>query len=83
MEPVRCSGGRCWCPAWGGAQGVFALMTDPDNFSKDGVLFEFTDADDRDMGNVVAAPQLVRMRVPSATPGQADEYRWFVAVSSG
>ncbi|MBK6746568.1 PilC/PilY family type IV pilus protein [Ottowia sp.] len=68
----------------GGAQGVFALdVTDPDNFSKDGVLFEFTDADDRDMGNVVAAPQLVRMRVPSATPGQADEYRWFVAVSSG
>ncbi|SDM63334.1 type IV pilus assembly protein PilY1 [Oryzisolibacter propanilivorax] len=64
----------------GGAQGIFALdVTDPVNFSKDKVLFEFTDQDDVDMGNVVGAPQLVRMMIP----GSPATYRWFVAVGSG
>ena len=66
----------------GGAQGIFALdVTDPDNFSKSNVLFEFTDQDDVDMGNVVSEPRLVRMMMPNGTA--TPEYRWFVAVSSG
>jgi len=64
----------------GGAQGVFALdVTDPDAFAKSNVLFEFTDQDDPDMGNVLGSPKLVRMKIP----GSPAAYRWFVAVSSG
>ena len=67
----------------GGAQGVFALnVTDPTSFSKDNVLFEFTDRDDPDMGNVVGSPKLVRMKIPGDA-GADPTYRWFVAVSSG
>lgn len=63
----------------GGAQGVFALdVTDPDNFGKSNVLFEFSDADDPDMGNVMGQPKLVRMKLAGTS-----DYRWFVAVSSG
>jgi type IV pilus assembly protein PilY1 len=66
-----------------GAQGVFALnVTDPTSFSKDNVLFEFTDRDDPDMGNVVGSPKLVRMKIPGDA-GADPTYRWFVAVSSG
>ncbi len=65
----------------GGAQGIFALdVTDPTSFSKDKVLFEFTDQDDVDMGNVLGSPKLVRMMIAGTTPAT---YRWFVAVSSG
>jgi Tfp pilus tip-associated adhesin PilY1 len=32
-------------------------VTDPTSFSKDNVLFEFTDRDDPDMGNVVKVSQ--------------------------
>ncbi len=65
----------------GGARGVFALdVTDPDNFSKDNVLFEFTNKNDADMGNVVGAPQLVKMRTAGSIPAT---YKWYVAVTSG
>jgi type IV pilus assembly protein PilY1 len=57
-------------------------VTDPTSFSKDNVLFEFTDRDDPDMGNVVGSPKLVRMKIPGDA-GADPTYRWFVAVSSG
>ena len=67
----------------GGAQGIFALdLTDPDAFDKSKVMFEFTDADDVDMGNVIGQPKLVRIKQAGAA-ATAPQYRWYVAVSSG
>ncbi len=67
----------------GGAQGIFALdVTDPDAFDKSKVMFEFTDADDVDMGNVIGQPKLVRIKQAGAA-ATAPQYRWYVAVSSG
>ena len=65
----------------GGARGIFALdVTNPDSFSKDNVLFEFTNKNDADMGNVVTAPKLVKMRVAGSVPAN---YKWYLAVTSG
>lgn len=48
----------------GGAQGLFALdVTDPEALDADSVLWEFTDADDAMVGNVLTAPQLARIRL--------------------
>ncbi len=45
-----------------GAQGVYALdVTDPENFTKDNVLWEFTDEDDADLGNVFSDVQIRKM----------------------
>jgi len=73
----------------GGAQGVFALdVTNPDTFGNDSegasrALFEFTDQDDPMMGNIVAQPKIVKIKIPPATTGGAPSYKWFVAVGSG
>jgi type IV pilus assembly protein PilY1 len=68
----------------GGAQGVFALdVTDPSNFgSGSGAIFEFTDAHDKDMGNVVSPPVIAKFRVQldEDTPPQT---KYFVVVASG
>lgn len=67
----------------GGANGVFALdVTNPTSFGPSNVLFEFTDANDPDVGSVLTAPTLVKLRVPG-TSGNPDTYKWFVAVGSG
>ncbi len=66
----------------GGGRGVFALdVTDPSSFSASKVLWEFTQADDTDMGQVVGRPQILRMRVSGS--GSTAVYRWFAAVGSG
>lgn len=67
----------------GGAQGVFALdVTNPDQFGKGlGALWEFTDADDVDIGNVVAAPLIAKFKV-KVVKGVAS-YRDFAVVASG
>ncbi|MDA3932912.1 MAG: PilC/PilY family type IV pilus protein [Gammaproteobacteria bacterium] len=45
-----------------GGQGVFALdITNPDTFSAANVLWEFTDADDADLGFSFSDPQIVKM----------------------
>lgn len=60
-----------------GLQGLFALdITDPVRLEKEQVLWEFTDADDVDMGHVTGRPILAPVRVGGAT-------RWFVIVASG
>jgi type IV pilus assembly protein PilY1 len=65
----------------GGAQGVFALdVTSPAAFSASNVLFEFTDQDDADMGNVLSQPKIVKMRMAGST---TPEFKWFLAVGSG
>ncbi|MBC7375824.1 MAG: pilus assembly protein PilY, partial [Burkholderiaceae bacterium] len=66
----------------GGGRGVFALdVTNPATFSTSSVLWEFTQADDADMGYVVGKPQIVKMR--TSAPGATATYRWFAVVASG
>lgn len=72
--------------AGGGGQGVYALdVTDPTAFASgagnDKVLWEFTDRDDVDLGNVVGKPQIlkVNLNAGSATPN----YKYFAVVASG
>jgi type IV pilus assembly protein PilY1 len=66
----------------GGGKGVFALdVTNPSAFDAGKVMWEFTQADDADMGNVVGRPQILKMRT-SAT-GVTATYKWFALVGSG
>lgn len=65
-----------------GGQGVYALdVSNPANFGNDQILWEFTDKDDVDMGNVVGTPQILKVNIAadSATP----DYRYFAVVASG
>ena len=66
----------------GGAQGVFALdITDPARFAQDGALWEFTDRDDRLMGNVRAPPAFARINMGGKQGAPA--YRDFAIVANG
>lgn len=64
----------------GGAQGVFALdVTQPSSFGSGvGALFEFTDADDPDMGNLMGTPLIAKFRIR-----KKGEYKYFIVVPSG
>lgn len=67
----------------GGGQGVFALdVTNPAAFDASKVMWEFSDRDDPDLGNVVGKPQILKFRTSaeSATPAV---YKWFAVVPSG
>ncbi|WP_298431541.1 PilC/PilY family type IV pilus protein [Ottowia sp.] len=67
----------------GGGRGVFALdVTDPTAFGTSKVMWEFTQANDPDMGFVLGKPRIVKMRTsdPSATTAT---YRWFAMVPAG
>ena len=67
----------------GGGQGVFALdVTDPAAFSASKVMWEFTHADDQDMGNVTGRPQILKLRT-SASNATTATYKWFAVVGSG
>lgn len=67
----------------GGGQGVFALdVTNPSGFAADKVLWEFTDQNDPDMGNVVGQARIVKLRT-SAPTATTPTYKWFAAVASG
>ena len=66
-----------------GGPGVFALdVTDPTAFTASKVMWEFTKADDVDMGYVVGRPRILKLRTsaPTTTPAT---YRWFAVVASG
>jgi type IV pilus assembly protein PilY1 len=66
----------------GGAQGLFALdVTDPTAFSPQSVLWEFTDADDPEIGNIIAEPKIVKLNVNGT--GTTPSYKWFVLATSG
>ncbi len=66
-----------------GAQALVALdVTDPANFGAGaGVLWEFSDADDTDLGNVLGAPAIVKFAV-KASDGSVEE-KYFVVAASG
>ena len=67
----------------GGGPGVFALdVTDPTAFSASKVMWEFTKADDADMGYVVGRPRILKLRTSALTTTPAS-YRWFAVVASG
>jgi len=67
----------------GGGQGVFALnVTSPTTFSASDVMWEFTHADDTDMGNVTGRPQILKLRT-NAYNATTPTYKWFAVVASG
>lgn len=67
----------------GGGQGVFALdVSNPDSFTASNVMWEFTDRDDPDLGNVMGKPQVLKLRTNKKTDAIAT-YEWFAVVASG
>lgn len=73
----------------GGAQGIYALdITDPDGkksgaaFNGSNVLWEFTDKDDADMGNVMGTPVIVKL-LSGYDSKKLPVYKWYVAVGNG
>ena len=65
-----------------GGQGVFALdVTNPATFTKDNVLWEFTDRDSPAMGNVIGTPKILKLRTNDA--GGTATYKWYAVVASG
>ncbi|MBX9935877.1 MAG: pilus assembly protein PilY [Burkholderiaceae bacterium] len=63
-----------------GARGVFALdVTNPSAFTANNAMWEFTSADDADMGYVIGQPQILKMR----TSASSATYKWFAVVASG
>lgn len=52
------------------------------SFGPSNVLWEFTDAHDPDMGNVVGTPKIVKIRTNAKSASTAT-YKWFAAVPSG
>lgn len=66
-----------------GGRGVFALdITNPTSFSTSNFIWEFTQADDLDMGYVVSAPKILKFKTGVDARGK-ETYRWFAAVASG
>jgi type IV pilus assembly protein PilY1 len=66
-----------------GGQGVYALdVTDPNAFDASKVMWEFTDRDDADMGNVIGNPQILKLQT-NATTSTAPQYQYFAVVASG
>ena len=67
-----------------GGQGVFALdVTNPSAFDASKVMWEFTHADDPDMGNVTGRPQILKMRTNAYSTTVAPTYKWFAVVGGG
>ena len=71
----------------GGGKGVYALnVTDPTSFSESSVMWEFTEADDPDMGYVLGQARIVKLLYTKADPNDANStnsYRWFALVPAG
>lgn len=66
----------------GGGQGLYALdVTNPETFTKDNVLWEFTERDHSAMGNVIGTPQILKLRTTDA--GSSPSYKWYAVVASG
>ncbi|MGJ7579071.1 pilus assembly protein [Variovorax sp. RHLX14] len=67
-----------------GGQGVFALdVTDPASFDASKVMWEFTDRDDPQMGNVIGRPLVAKVRISAASATGTPAYRSFAIVASG
>jgi type IV pilus assembly protein PilY1 len=68
----------------GGAQGIFVLdVTEPSKFSSgSAAIWEFTDKDDVDMGNLSSPPLVAKFKTGVTTAG-VPVYKYFVVVPSG
>ncbi len=67
----------------GGGQGVFALdVSNSKNFAANNVMWEFTDKDDADLGNVIGKPQILKFRTNTVGSLPA-VYKYFAVVASG
>ncbi len=67
-----------------GGQGVFALdVTDPTRFDASKAIWEFTDRDDPQMGNVLGRPLIMKLRTSAASKNGTPVYRSFAVVASG
>ena len=67
----------------GGGQGVFALdVSNPAAFDATKVMWEFSDRDDADLGNVMGKPKVVKIQTNKKTD-PTPEYEWFAVVTSG
>jgi type IV pilus assembly protein PilY1 len=69
-------------PAPEGQVCLHSNVTDPSAFSASDVMWEFTHADDADLGYVVGRPKIVKLRT-SAPNATTPTYRWFAMVASG
>ncbi|MCW8166979.1 pilus assembly protein PilY [Verminephrobacter aporrectodeae subsp. tuberculatae] len=68
----------------GGGSGVFALdVTEPDKFDASKVMWEFTRANDPDIGQVVGTPKVMKIKTGNATATASASYRWFAVVAGG
>jgi type IV pilus assembly protein PilY1 len=71
----------------GGGQGVFALdVSNPATFNTSNVMWEFTDRDDADLGNVIGTPRVVKIQTNKKATLPTDPapvYEWFAVVPSG
>lgn len=66
-----------------GGRGVFALdVTNPSAFTTASAMWEFTSADDADMGYVVGTPKILKLRT-SASTATTPTYKYFAVVGSG
>ncbi len=66
----------------GGGRGVFALdVTNPASFDAGKVMWEFTQADDADMGYVIGRPAILKLR--TSAPNETAAYKWFALVAGG
>lgn len=67
----------------GGGKGVFALdITNPTTFDESKALWEFTQANDSDMGYVLGKSRIVKLRTSSPS-ASTSTYRWFAMVPAG
>jgi type IV pilus assembly protein PilY1 len=65
-----------------GGRGVFALdVSNPSVFNPSKVMWEFTQKDDPDMGNVVGTPRILKFCTSGSQP--CPTYKWFAVVASG
>ena len=65
-----------------GGQGLYALdVTNPASFSRSNVMWEFTDRDSPEMGNVIGTPKILKMRTSASTATPA--YKYYAVVASG
>jgi len=56
-------------------------VTDPANFSRNNVMWEFTDRDSPEMGNVIGTPKILKMRTTAF--GTPPAYKYYAVVASG
>lgn len=66
-----------------GGQGVYALdVSNPGSFTAANAMWEFTDKDDSDLGNVIGKPRILKLRTTKKSDA-IQKFEWFAVVPSG